>query len=192
MGNFAYLIGDTETNVCAVVDPGFDPNLILEAAKDRELKIEAILLTHTHFDHMQSFAEVARATGAKTYVHRLEADQIPNSFKKIETDEGFEIQIGSKKITCLHTPGHSLGSQCFLADDCLFTGDSLFVGACGRVDLPGGNPRNMLLSLKRLASLDPKIKIFPGHDYGASPTSTIEHERKTNPFMNANSESALI
>jgi len=99
------------------------------------------------------------------------------------TREGMKIKIGRIEIEVLHTPGHTEGAQCFLTKGKLISGDTLFVGACGRCDLPGGDETKMAGSLKRLAGLDPATEVFPGHAYGSANSTTIEHERKTNPFM---------
>jgi len=188
MANYAYLIADTDTKVCAVVDPGWDAEIILAEAKSENWRIEKILLTHTHFDHTNDVKKLFDITGAKVYVHESEASELSDINDVITTKEGSKIEVGNLEITCLHTPGHSPGSQCFLVDDVIITGDTLFVDACGRVDLPGGNPKQMMESLKKISMLDPNIVVYPGHAYGASNKSTIGDQRKTNPYLNENSQ----
>lgn len=192
MMNFAYLIGCDLRGDCAAVDPGWDAGKISAAADESGWKISKILLTHTHFDHAQSLAELSSLTGAQVYVHEMESRELPQGLQIKTTTEGTKIPVGDSFVTCLHTPGHTPGSQCFLTDSALITGDTLFIDACGRVDLPGSDPRAMLSSLARLARLLPGIVVYPGHDYGPKPTATIGEQRKTNPFLSAESEAMLI
>lgn len=184
MGNFVYLIGDKKKKECAVVDPAWDVDAVLKEAVRDGMKVVAGILTHTHFDHVNGVEDLIRKTGAKIYVHENEAKYLKNIREHLEeTKEGSTVKIGDVKITFLHTPGHTEGAQCVLVGDRIVTGDTLFVGACGRCDLPGGNEKKMAQSMKRLASLDGSLKVFPGHAYGDADSSTIEHEKKTNPFM---------
>lgn len=192
MANFAYLIGDENAHECAIVDPGWDCAEILRVAESLSLAVTKILLTHSHFDHARAVEELAKATKATVYVHKKEASEIPKGLTVEATQDGTVVKIGSIEVRCLHTPGHTPGSQCFVAGGAIFTGDTLFVEGCGRVDLPGSNPKEMMLSLKRLATLDPKLVVYPGHNYGPSPASTIGEEIKNNPYLSATSESMLI
>lgn len=166
MLNLAYLLGDPDAHVCAAIDPGWEAGIILEEASKSGLEITHILLTHTHFDHTGALAELQSETGATVYVNALEAGEVEGKMPLEKTGDGSRIRLGSIDIECLHTPGHTPGSQCFMACGCLFTGDTLFVEGCGRVDLPGSSPRDMSRSLARLRGLDPKLIVFPGHDYG--------------------------
>ncbi|MBT3181546.1 MAG: MBL fold metallo-hydrolase [Deltaproteobacteria bacterium] len=192
MMNYTYLIADEQAGVCAVVDPCWDAETIFLEADKVGLKIEKILLTHTHFDHANALEPLFNKTHASVFVNVAEAAEIPSGIEKVETGDGYKIELAGLNIECLHTPGHTPGSQCFLVNDSIFTGDTLFVDGCGRVDLPGGNPGEMLTSLKRLASLDDGITVYPGHNYGSSERSTIGDQKKKNPYMNANSEGALL
>ncbi len=192
MMNFAYIVGDADSGVCAVIDPGFDPEDIIAKAKSLGFKISAVLLTHGHFDHARAAGELSATCGAKVYVHRLDSTDLPGGVPKVLTEDESEIEIGSLKIKCLHTPGHSRGSQCFIVGNNIFTGDTLFVGGCGRVDLPGGSAKELLNSMKKLSSLDSEMVVYPGHEYGPSSSSTIGRERSQNPYMSADSEAMLI
>ncbi len=192
MMNFAYLLGDAEAKVCAVIDPGWEAERIRAAAERAGWQIEKILLTHGHYDHAgETLTQIARETGAPVVVHEAERGEVSEGIETITTQEGSTIPLGSFTIRCLHTPGHSPGSQCFLVGNALFTGDTLFAGNCGRVDLPGGDPKAMFASLKRLAELPPETVVYPGHDYGGA-RSTIGDERTNNPYMNASSERMLL
>lgn len=184
MGNFVYLIGDKKAKECALVDPAWDVDAVLKEAERDGMKVTAGILTHTHFDHANGAEELVRKTGAKIYVHEAEAKYLKEIQPHlVETREGSTLRIGDVEMTFLHTPGHTEGAQCVLVEDHLVTGDTLFVGACGRCDLPGGNENKMAQSLKRLASLDGALKVFPGHAYGDADSSTIDRERRTNPFL---------
>jgi hydroxyacylglutathione hydrolase len=203
MMNFVYLIGCAETGDAAVVDPAWDVPAILKLAIDSNLRIKHILVTHGHPDHVNGLESLLQATDAKVYIHPDEIEYMKEvarefgmstdfvarrsgNFKKVS--DGDKILVGKLSIECLHTPGHSPGSQCFLVEGCLISGDTLFVDACGRVDMPGGEPEKMFWSLNhRLRSLDDSIVLYPGHDYGGSPTSTIADQKKTNIYMNFSS-----
>jgi glyoxylase-like metal-dependent hydrolase (beta-lactamase superfamily II) len=184
MGNFVYLLGDKKKKECAMVDPAWDVDAVLKESEKDGMKVVAGILTHTHFDHCNGVEGLIQKTGVKVYVHEAEAKFL-KEFKEhvVETKEGSKLQIGDLEMTFLHTPGHTEGAQCILAGDKLITGDTLFVGACGRCDLPGGDEKKIAQSLKRLASLDGALMVYPGHAYGDADSSTIEHERRTNPFM---------
>ena len=190
--NYAYLIGDADTSVCAAVDPGWKAEKIKSIADELGWKIEKILLTHAHFDHANSLMDLVGLTGAPVYLHKDEPCEIPRSISTSTTEDGSVIDIGTLKVRCLHTPGHTQGSQCFLIGNAVITGDTLFVDGCGRVDLPGSDPKEMLVSLHRLAGLAPEIIVYPGHNYGHAPTSTIGEQLEMNPYLKANSEDMLL
>lgn len=184
MGNFVYLVGDKNKKECAMVDPAWDVDAVLKEAEKDGMKVVAGILTHTHFDHANGVEGLIQKTGAKIYVHENESKYL-KEFRAdlVETKEGTKLKIGEVEMTFLHTPGHTEGAQCLLVEDRIVTGDTLFVGACGRCDLPGGDEKKIAQSLRRLASLDGTLKVFPGHAYGDADSSTIERERRTNPFM---------
>ncbi len=199
MMNFIYLLGCAETREAAVVDPAWDVPAILKAAQDSDLKIRHILITHGHPDHVNGLEELLQATDARIYLHADEVDymrEVAQSFG-MSTDfmnhrlsnfrtvsDGDTAMVGKLPIQFLHTPGHSPGSQCFLVAGSLISGDTLFVDACGRVDMPGGDPEKMWWSLNhKLRALDDSTILYPGHDYGGSPTSTIGEQKQTNSYM---------
>ncbi len=203
MMNFIYLIGCAETREAAVVDPAWDVPAILKAAQDADLKIRNILITHGHPDHINGLEELLKATDARVYLHADEMDymrEVARSFG-MPTDfvnhrlsnfktvsDGDIAMVGKLPIRFLHTPGHSPGSQCFLVEGSLISGDTLFVDACGRVDMPGGDPEKMWWSLNHtLRELDDSLVLYPGHDYGGSPISTIGEQKQTNPYMRCDS-----
>ncbi len=185
MQNFSYIIGDENSREAAIVDPGWEAEKILQEAKKHELKIDKILLTHNHYDHIHGVKELFNATNAAVYVHENDLSEIKKlSIGKIKTIKDKEIiNIGKIKVKVIHTPGHSPGSVCYLLDNKLITGDTLFVENIGRVDLPGGDARKMADSLKKLKKLDENIEVYPGHDYGSRKSSTIGYEKKNNYHM---------
>jgi hydroxyacylglutathione hydrolase len=198
MANFCYMIGDEATQTCAVIDPAFDPQKILSEIKETGYTITHVINTHGHSDHTSGNAAVIEASGAQLCIHKSDAEQVTRLLTRVlsrflggkgspeasrQLDDNDIIQIGETKLKVIHTPGHTPGSVCIYADGHLFTGDTLFVGAVGRTDLPGGSTRQLLASIhERLYTLPPETKVWPGHDYGSSPTSTIDIEKRTNPL----------
>lgn len=185
MDNFSYLIGDEESKEAVVVDPGWEADKILKIAKKHSLNIKHVLFTHSHYDHTHDAKEVIDATNATVYVHKEDAEEIKNKgINKIKIiGEGDKIDVGKIKIEVLHTPGHTPGSVCYLADKKLITGDTLFVENIGRTDFPGGDSKVMRKSLDRIKKLGDNVEIYPGHDYGSVKHSTIAHEKKYNIYM---------
>ena len=166
-----------------VIDPGYEADTILDALEGKTLK--AILLTHGHFDHVGAVKELVAETGCEVYIHAAEATLPPmmtagELYYTRTYGEGDTISpIDGMELTVLHTPGHTPGSVCLLYGQHLFSGDTLFQGSCGRVDFPGGNPREMLQSLRRLASLQADYRVHPGH----GESTTLEAEKRYNPYM---------
>lgn len=193
MKNFAYLVGSTETGEVAVVDPGWEAEKILNSAEQDGMAITKVLITHTHFDHVQALPELLEKAKARVYVHKLEAEFLKGlGSDLVKVEGGDEIRIGDISIQLLHTPGHTPGSQCFLVRDRLISGDTLFIGSCGRCDLPGGDPAEMYRSLMRLKELDDRVILYPGHNYARKPFSTLGNEKRSNPFMQFTSLSAFL
>jgi hydroxyacylglutathione hydrolase len=208
MMNFVYLIGCAETGEAAVVDPAWDVPAILKLANDSNMEIKHILVTHGHPDHVNGLESLLQTTDAKVYIHRDEIEYMKEVAREFgmsteflahrsgnikKVSDGDKILVGKLSIECLHTPGHSPGSQCFLVEDCLLSGDTLFVDACGRVDMPGGEPEKMFWSLNhKLRGLNDSTVLYPGHDYGGSPTSTIGEQKNTNAYMNFGSVQQFV
>jgi len=179
MANFGYLIGDPGSKVAAVVDPSFDARALEKAAGENGYSIELIFNTHHHPDHIFDNERLANETGAKVAAHRLS-----NVRKDIILEDGQIVELGDLKIKIVHTPGHSPDSSCFVVAGRVFTGDCLFVGDCGRVDLPGSDVRQMYDSLfNRVRKLDDALIVCPGHHYGKKPLSTIGEEKRTNQTL---------
>ena len=177
MDNFSYLIYCPETLRGAAIDPSMRPELLLEQATTLGVNLELLLNTHGHQDHIAGNPVILEQTGAKLAAHPID---LPDS--DISLKEGSRLELGTGMIEVMHTPGHTPGSVIFKTDDQIITGDTLFVSRCGRADLPGSDVVALYESLQRLKKLPGKTRIYPGHDYGPSPTSTINWELKNNDF----------
>ena len=184
MENFVYLVGDRNTHEALMVDPAWDVKSVLEAAERDGFKVKGALITHTHFDHVNGLKDLLQKTDGAIYIHENESGFLKGMKGNVKKISGGEkVKIGNVEINFLHTPGHTPGSQCFLVEKNLISGDTLFINACGRCDLSGGNADQMYESLKRLADLDESTVLFPGHNYADQPTSTIGNEKRFNPYM---------
>ena len=188
MGNHAYVIGSRESGEGIIVDPAFEAEKILAVAKRLGLDITRIILTHHHFDHVNAAAAVKARTGAKVLAH-AETGRLLKGDASLDGTlaDGDRLELASGSVVrVLHTPGHAPGSICLVVGDrWLVTGDTLFIGNCGRTDLPGGNPRALFESLRRLRELPDALLVMPGHDYGPVPSRTLGEEKRLNPAMNA-------
>jgi hydroxyacylglutathione hydrolase len=188
MANFTYLIGSEKTGQAAVVDPASSAGDILRLAKENNLTIQLIFATHEHSDHTLGISSLAETTGAKVVAHKAEALSLERKHIPVDVkvEDGQKLKLGDIEIQIIHTPGHTPGSMCLLIGNKLITGDTLFVGNCGRTDLSGGSSKQMYESLhKKLKVLPDQTEVYPGHDYGDQSTSTIGREKKTNPTLTA-------
>ncbi len=196
---FAYLVASPSTKEALVIDPAGDEDRVAERITQKGLDLKYIVNTHGHPDHSCGNAKLKALTGAKIIMHELD-DQMFNSEQgqamarqwgftpsppaDLTVKEGDEIVVGDLSLKVIHTPGHSPGGICLLGDGNLFTGDTLFVGGIGRTDLPGASMEQFMRSIKdNLLTLPGETIVWPGHDYGMKPSSTIEEERQTNPFL---------
>jgi hydroxyacylglutathione hydrolase len=190
-----YILGDEKTKQAVVIDPGGDFEIIEDHLRKLKLKVQYIILTHGHVDHIGALAKLKKATGAEILIHSKDSAMLydPNqnlSFfsgdriiatKADKTlEEGDIIQCGGIKLQVLHTPGHTPGGISLLTDKMIFTGDTLFCGSIGRTDFPGSSYQKLIKSIKdKLLSKDDDFVIYPGH----GPSSTIGEERRNNPFL---------
>jgi glyoxylase-like metal-dependent hydrolase (beta-lactamase superfamily II) len=196
---FCYILGCEDTHRGLLIDPAGDEDFILETADDLGLTIESVVNTHGHPDHTCGNRKIKDETGAKIYMHPSD-DRMFNSPEgevmarqwgftpsppaDVLVKDGDTIPFGNQALTVIHTPGHSPGGICLQGGNNLFTGDTLFVGAVGRTDLPGGSLEIMLNSIKeKILALPDDTIIWPGHNYGGSPTSTIAQEKKHNIYI---------
>jgi len=193
MQNFVYLVGDPVAKQCVVVDPAWEIEAIVDTAQCDDMAIIGALITHTHPDHVgghlfgmeiPGVSELLENVKAKVYVHKAEREFLKGfGSDLVKVDANETLQVGRLTITFIHTPGHTPGSQCFLVEDRLISGDTLFIGSCGRTDLPGSDPSEMYYSLtQRLSKVPDETVLLPGHNYGGT-SSTLGTEKRSNPFM---------
>lgn len=203
MANFAYLVGSRETRECLLVDPAWSVDALLDQAEADGMRVAGALVTHYHQDHVggsifgmeiEGLARLMARAPVPVHVNAREAEGVRKvtglSTSDLVAHEGGDVlALGGMRVRLLHTPGHTPGSQCFLVEEAgapgrLVSGDTLFLGSCGRVDLPGGDPEAMFDSLKnQLARLPDDTLLFPGHLYSADPSSTIGEQKRSNPYL---------
>jgi len=198
MALFSYLIIDSETNTCALIDPAFDTKKCLSEIHQSGLNLTHVINTHSHADHIAGNASIIDKTSAKLMIHRDDIRTLHTFINKLFCRilggrkspmpqrallDGDIIKIGALELKVIHTPGHTPGSICLYSNGHVITGDTLFVGAVGRTDLRGGSYQQLLKSIhEKLYTLPPETIVWPGHDYGATPSSTIFQEHQTNPM----------
>jgi len=189
MNNFSYLVAGGSGKKGAVIDPGCsgkDVDIIVSEASGSDICISHVITTHTHRDHVGGVRDLIKKTGAKLLLHQAEAEEMTRMGHKPDmlVTDGDLLDLDGLTLKIIHTPGHSRGSICIYSKNKLFTGDTLFVGGCGRADLPGGNPEELYHSLYgRLMTLPDDTEIYPGHNYGRTPASTIGTEKETNKYL---------
>jgi glyoxylase-like metal-dependent hydrolase (beta-lactamase superfamily II) len=194
MVNHVYAIGDRETGEAMLVDPAYGIADLLGLLAADDLRLSGVLVTHHHPDHVggsmmghaiEGLSEVLASTSVPVHVHRDEASSVArvtgvSSSDLVLHDAGDEIKVGEISISALHTPGHTPGSQCFLVDRLLVSGDTLFLEGCGRTDLPGADPEAMYESLTRLATLPDDVVVFPGHRYSVASMGSLAAIKESN------------
>jgi glyoxylase-like metal-dependent hydrolase (beta-lactamase superfamily II) len=198
MDTFCYLVGDEDTQTCALVDPAFDTRRVLKIAGEMGFTVTHVINTHCHSDHTAGNKAVIAATGAKLLIHALDAKRLNKILNSafshvlgggssptpdVLLQDNDIITIGASRLKTIHTPGHTPGGICLYTRGHVFTGDSLFVQAVGRTDLPGGSTAQLLQSIKeKIYTLPGTTLVWPGHDYGPTPHSSVADEIRNNPF----------
>jgi hydroxyacylglutathione hydrolase len=188
--NFSYLIADEQTLEAAVVDSSYNADALAKEIKKQGLQLKYVINTHGHSDHTAGNHTLKQAfKQAKTVAYKQARDQTD-----IKVDDGETLQIGNVAIQVIYTPGHTQDGICLLINkEKLLTGDTLFVGECGRTDLPGGNPRLLYQSLfGKILTLPDTVEVYPGHDYGAKPSSTVGYERQNNYVLQPRTEAEFV
>ncbi len=202
MVNFVYLIGDRQTRECMVVDPAYAITDILEIVDQDEMKLTGVLATHYHPDHVggsmmgmkiQGVADLLEKTQIPIHINKHETKWVArttglNEIDLVQHEGGDKVSVGDVSITFVHTPGHTPGSQCFLVEQRLVAGDTLFLDGCGRTDLPGGNPGDLYTSLQTLASLPAATIVCPGHQYSSLPSANLGDVVSTNHVFKPSSQ----
>ena len=198
MAVFSYIVGCEKEKEGLIIDPAGSVNKIISKAADMGLRIKYVVNTHGHADHTCGNRAVLSKTGADLVVHREDAGEItrclnrafsmvmgkrPSPEAHTLVNDGDFIKIGDTGLKVIHTPGHTTGSICLYGEGNLFTGDTLFVGAVGRTDLKGGSLDILLGSLRKLLTLPPETRVWPGHNYGDTSVSTLAREQETNPYI---------
>ncbi len=196
MKNFIYLVGHPASAEVLAVDPAWDAAAIEKKLQADGKRLAGIWLSHHHADHVNAVGELLEAHDVPVYVQKTEHDFSPavrfgDAVRLLGPDQTF--QVGELTLSSIHTPGHTPGSQCLLTQGALVSGDTVFVDHCGRCDLKGGDPRQMFDSLHRvLGKLPDDTVLYPGHDYGEVPVSSLKREREKNPYFLASSLQAFL
>ena len=186
--NFTYVVAEAERRPGVVIDPSFGVDPVLAAVDQMGVKVRYILNSHSHQDHWAGNADVRARTGAKVVAHRL----APLG-QDLSVDDGDSFEVGSLKFEVVHTPGHTKDSVLYVFEGSVATGDTLFVGECGRTDLPGGDPGELYDSLfGKVVKLDDAVVVLPGHDYGETPTSSIGREKAENYVLRPRTRDEFI
>jgi len=195
MVNFVYAIGDRTLGECVLVDPAYDPSALVDIVTADGMTVTGVLATHYHADHVggsimgHSIAGIAGLLERVSCPNHVQRDEVPwvtraaavSEADLVAHDSGDVVTVGELEIQLLHTPGHTPGSQCFLVDGCLVSGDTLFLEGCGRTDLPGGDPAALYESLtQKLAKIPDHAVLYPGHLYSAEPSATMGETRQWN------------
>ncbi|MGI0078765.1 MAG: MBL fold metallo-hydrolase [Nitrososphaerales archaeon] len=174
--NFSYVVADILIREAAIFDPAWEAPKLLAALQEKNLTLKYIVNTHAHFDHIDGNQKLATATNAKVVMSDKSLAR-----KDLAVKDGEELQIGRVNMRFIHTPGHSPESMCIeVGSVALLTGDTLFIGECGRVDLPGGSAEGLFESFQKLRLLDPELVVYPGHDYGTKRSTTLREQLETN------------
>jgi glyoxylase-like metal-dependent hydrolase (beta-lactamase superfamily II) len=188
MQNFTYIVEDESTSEAIIIDPSWNLDELTRIIEKNGLSIKYIVNTHYHFDHTIGNAAMAAQTKAQIIQYKTSAIK-----HDIAVSDGDKIKFGNSELTVLHTPGHSKDSMCLVGDGKIFTGDTLFVGACGRVDLPGGDARELYHSLMDvLQKLDDSLVMYPGHNYGSVPTTTLGNQKRMNFVLQPRTEQEFL
>jgi glyoxylase-like metal-dependent hydrolase (beta-lactamase superfamily II) len=200
MQNFGYLIGDEKTKQAFIVDPAWDPAEIAKKVLSEGFILAGLIITHAHYDHVNAIEALLQKFDVPVYANKAEISyaksgntivgELGSTVKAVEGGE--TVHLGETAVTFLHTPGHTPGSQCVRVGNHFLTGDTLFIGGCGRTDLPGGNPKELFRSLQKISQLPANLEVCPGHDYGEKPRRILKEEMALNPYFKIGDEVSFV
>ena len=179
-----YVVHPEGETRCILIDPGYEAGTVCQFLEEKGLSLEAILLTHGHFDHVGAVRDLVALTDCDVYLHTTDTAMPPQMtagplYYTHSLTDGQTLCVAGLQIGVFHTPGHTPGSVCFQIGGLLFTGDTLFAGSCGRTDLPGGSWETITRSLRFLRSLEAPYRVVPGH----GEATTLEREKAVNPYL---------
>lgn len=185
MANFSYVFADEGSREAILIDPAFDHEKLCRHLKDNSLNLTRIILTHHHYDHVNASTQVKARTGAEIYCHPETTPLLKgNASNDRHLHDGDRFNLGDKTVEVIHTPGHAPGSVCLIvADEWLVTGDTLFIGDCGRTDLPGGSIETLFSSLQKIKKLPDHLIVCSGHNYGPAKLRSLGEEKRLNPVL---------
>lgn len=206
MVNFSYLIGDTDTGECFIVDPAYAVDDLISLAQQDDMKVSGVLVSHYHADHIggnmmghtiEGISRLLEISDVPIHVNKNEVPWIEKTTGVGSTDlcahdSGDIVHIGKFDVTLVHTPGHTPGSQCFLVNNCLISGDTLFLDGCGRTDLPGSDPAAMYDSLNVLSQMPDSTIVLPGHRYSEPPAAYLSDVKQYNYVFKPKSKEAWL
>lgn len=192
MKNFIYLVYDASSKDAVLIDPAWEPSLLNQELVSLNVTLKAILLTHGHFDHVEHIPELLETHTVPIYMSEKEAPTLTPPFITHKTMHQDTITAGTLSFHVIHTPGHTPGGQCFLIDNHLFTGDTLFIDGCGRCNGQTGNIDDLYTSLEHLKTYPNDTLIYPGHHYATRCIDTLGNQKQTNRFLNIKTKNEFI
>lgn len=184
-GNYCYIVEDLFTKSAFIVDPAWELDQICNKLSELQVTLTAILLTHSHYDHVNLVYPLVERFNATVYMAAKERDYYQFSCPRlIGLNDNDTIRIGNTNITCLLTPGHTAGGMCYLLEESLFSGDTVFTEGCGICNQEGGSAEDMFISFQRMKSvIPPHVRVYPGHSFGKAPGQTMEYLLQTNIYF---------
>lgn len=185
ISNFSYIVVDKATKSALVIDPAWDFKIIEDKLFQEGAYLEKIFLTHSHYDHVNLVAPLVDRFNCNVYMSKYEIEYYNFKCKNLISLIDYQtVNIGNTSVLCLHTPGHTAGGMCYLLENCIFTGDTIFIEGCGICSLPGGCPKKMYHSIKKIVQLvRTDIRVYPGHSFGMAPGQTIQYLTKENIYF---------
>lgn len=192
--NYCYIILDKATGDAAAIDPAWEPEKVMNTIRDIDARLKTVLLTHSHFDHVNLVEHLSREFSPAVYMHQTEIDYYKYASRNLHAVQNDDlISVGATQIRAIHTPGHTCGSVCYLANGSLFSGDTLFTEGCGTCDFDGGCPHDMFRSLQRLkASVPRNSVVYPGHSFGKDPGHAFTYLLQNNLYLNIDNEAQFV